>query len=107
MARRSLTRSAVVTVAALAAGSVAVGLAAPAQAERRVAEETIVVHGLAGTPIVVQGQNYSGQMPANADLTDVEMAAVLTYVRNSWGNADGMVLPDHVAEARDAGVWAP
>lgn len=47
MARRSLTRSAVVTVAALAAGSVAVGLAAPAQAERRVAEETIVVHGLA------------------------------------------------------------
>lgn len=67
----------------------------------------IVVHGLAGTPIVVQGQNYSGQMPANADLTDVEMAAVLTYVRNSWGNADGMVLPDHVAEARDAGVWAP
>lgn len=66
----------------------------------------IVVHGLAGE-IVVQGTTYNGQMPAQGDLNDTELAAVLTYVRHSWGNADGVVLPADVAAARAAGPWRP
>lgn len=67
----------------------------------------IVVHGMANIPIVVQGQAYSGNMPAQKDLTDTELAGVLTYVRNAWGNEAGLVLPEDVAEARKMGPWTP
>jgi mono/diheme cytochrome c family protein len=60
----------------------------------------IIVHGLAGE-IVVQGKTYNGAMPAQgALLSDYEIAAAATYVRGSWGNDDGMVLPDVVKAAR-------
>jgi mono/diheme cytochrome c family protein len=32
------------------------------------------------------GKIYQGQMPANPEITDKEIADVLTYVRNSFGN---------------------
>jgi len=59
----------------------------------------IVVHGLA-CEIVVQGVTYNGAMPAQGALSDYEIAAALTYERNSWGNADGVVLPSDVAAVR-------
>jgi mono/diheme cytochrome c family protein len=60
----------------------------------------IVVHGLSG-PIVVQGQNYNGAMPPQGGaLSDYEIAAVTTFVRSSWGNDDGLVLPDDVKAVR-------
>lgn len=59
----------------------------------------IVVKGLSG-PITVLGQNYNGAMPAQAQLTDYEIAAVTTYVRHSWGNNDGMVTPADVKAVR-------
>ncbi len=67
----------------------------------------IVVHGLPNVAINVQGQAFNGNMPAQNDLTDVELAAVLTYVRHAWGNEDGMVLPADVAQARTDGPWTP
>ena len=39
----------------------------------------IVLKGIPGTPMA----GYAGQ------LSDVEVAAVLTYIRNSWGNDFG------------------
>jgi mono/diheme cytochrome c family protein len=47
----------------------------------------IVLYGLSG-PIQVGGQTYNGVMPNQGNLMkDYEIAAVLTYVRNSWSNA--------------------
>jgi hypothetical protein len=45
----------------------------------------IVLYGIQGD-ITVNGQRYSGNMPAWASLRDFEIASVLTYIRNSWGN---------------------
>lgn len=60
---------------------------------------TIVIKGLTG-PITVQGTTYNGAMPPQGHLTDYQIASVVTFERNSWGNADGVVLPADVAAAR-------
>ena len=60
----------------------------------------IIINGLAGE-IEVLGQKYNGAMPAQGNvLSDYAVAAVGTYVRNSWGNDDGMVTEDDVKAAR-------
>ncbi len=58
-----------------------------------------VINGLQGE-IVVNGQTYNGVMPAQANLSDLEIAAVITYERNSWGNDDGICKPKDVMAAR-------
>jgi mono/diheme cytochrome c family protein len=46
----------------------------------------ILLYGLTG-PIEVKGRVYNGLMPAQGNvLKDYEIAAVLTYIRNSWSN---------------------
>ncbi len=46
----------------------------------------IVLHGAAG-PLSVSGHEFVGAMPAWKDVfTDEQIANVLTYVRQSWGN---------------------
>ena len=57
-----------------------------------------VVHGLTGR-ITVNGEVYESVMPA-LGLSDEEVANVLTYVRNSWGNEGEMVVPAEVAAVR-------
>ncbi len=60
----------------------------------------IIVHGLQG-PIEVLGKAYNGAMPPQGgQLSDYDIAAVATYERTSWGNADGAVTPDVVASVR-------
>ncbi|NIQ95211.1 MAG: c-type cytochrome, partial [Desulfuromonadales bacterium] len=55
-----------------------------------------VLHGMQG-PIQIQGARYDDLMPAHAFLADEDMAALLTYIRNSFGNeAD----PVHEAEVQ-------
>jgi len=51
---------------------------------------SVIKNGLQG-PITVNGQTYNGQMPAFSQLSDEEVKAVATYIRNSWGNAFGPV----------------
>ncbi len=61
----------------------------------------ILLHGLGGE-IVVAGETYNGAMPAWKDrMNDEEIAAVMTYVRASWGNDAPSVDPSVVAEVRD------
>ena len=61
---------------------------------------TIVIEGLMG-PMEVDGITYNGVMtPQGELLDDYEIAAVLTYVRNSWGNDYGDCSPSAVAAAR-------
>jgi len=46
----------------------------------------IVRNGLTG-PVKVNGKTYNGQMPAwKSQLSAGDIAAVITYVRSSWGN---------------------
>ncbi len=61
----------------------------------------IMLHGLQG-PLTVKGGSYgSQQMPGWAtNLTDDKIAAVMTYIRASWGNTGDAVKPDEVAAAR-------
>jgi mono/diheme cytochrome c family protein/heme/copper-type cytochrome/quinol oxidase subunit 4 len=59
----------------------------------------IVLKGLNG-PITVKGVNYNGNMVPFASLQDAEIAAIITYERNSWGNEMGVVMPEAVAKAR-------
>jgi len=58
-----------------------------------------VLRGLTGKSI--GGVTYATPMPAFADqLTDAEVAAVLSYERNSWGNQAPPVKPEDVKMAR-------
>jgi mono/diheme cytochrome c family protein len=42
-------------------------------------------------------------MPAYAGkMSNEEIAAVVTYMRNAWGNAASPVTPDQVSAAREA-----
>jgi mono/diheme cytochrome c family protein/glucose/arabinose dehydrogenase len=64
----------------------------------------IVLNGLQG-PIEVQGKKYPGQVPMTpfaGMLKDDEVAAVLTYVRNSFGNKAPAVSPEKVKQVRAA-----
>ncbi len=46
------------------------------------------VNGMSG-PITVNGKEYDNVMPAMSYLSDEELASILTYVVNSWGNPGG------------------
>ncbi len=62
----------------------------------------IILKGLMG-PIVVDGKNYEGMVPMTpfeGMLNDQELAAVATYVRNSFGNKASVVSPEKVKEVR-------
>lgn len=64
----------------------------------------IVLKGLYG-PLEVQGKKYSGQVPMTpfgGMLNDEEVAAVITYVRNSFGNNAPAVSPARVKQVRAA-----
>ncbi len=58
----------------------------------------IVTKGLTG-PITVNGQNYNSAMPP-ADLSEQQIADVLTYVTNAWGNEADAFTVDEVRRAR-------
>lgn len=62
----------------------------------------IVLHGLSG-PIEVAGNTYNGMMPGfGAQLGDAELAAVLSFIRQEWGNGSAPVAAAAVAVARQA-----
>jgi nitrite reductase (NO-forming)/hydroxylamine reductase len=63
----------------------------------------IILNGLSGE-IVVNGNKYNAVMPPMAYLADEDVANVLTFVLNSWGNAGGEVQVAEVAQARAAGA---
>ncbi|WP_419210985.1 PVC-type heme-binding CxxCH protein [Maribacter sp. X9] len=64
----------------------------------------LALHGLYG-PLNVMGNHYEGQVPMMAFkdlLKDNEIAAVLTYVRNAFGNKASVIDPEKVKEVREA-----
>jgi mono/diheme cytochrome c family protein len=61
----------------------------------------IMLHGLQG-PLTVKGGSFgTQQMPGwSTVLTDDKIAAVMTYIRGSWGNTADAVTPAEVTAAR-------
>ena len=62
----------------------------------------VAVHGLMG-PIKVNGEKITGVppvMPAHGFMKDEQLASILTYVRNAWGNRSDAVLPEDIARYR-------
>lgn len=62
----------------------------------------IVLQGLQG-PVKVRGETFNNVMPGFGPiLDDPQAAAVLTFIRQEWGNRADPVLPSVVASARAA-----
>ena len=59
----------------------------------------VVLNGLTG-PVTVNGANFNSVMPPMSQLNDDEVANILTYTLNSWGNASGVITAKQVAEVR-------
>jgi nitrite reductase (NO-forming) len=59
----------------------------------------ILLRGLTGK-VVVNGQEYNSVMPPMNQLNDDEVANILTYVLNAWGNPGGSIRADDVRKAR-------
>jgi mono/diheme cytochrome c family protein len=58
-------------------------------------------NGLTG-PITVKNQPWALTMtPFGAGLSDSELASILSYIRNSWGNKAPIVTPEQVKAVRD------
>lgn len=50
--------------------------------------------------VEIDGDTFANAMPAQAHLTDQQIADVLTYVRNSFGNKASVVTPAEVKVVR-------
>jgi len=62
----------------------------------------ILLHGMQG-PVEVRGSTYNGNMPAWGNiLSDREIAAVITHVRQSWGNDHSEVTAEEITAVRSA-----
>ncbi len=59
----------------------------------------VVLRGLEGE-VIVNGVKYNSVMPAMTQLSDTEIAAVITYALNTWGNKGGAVSTSLVAAER-------
>jgi mono/diheme cytochrome c family protein len=64
----------------------------------------VVQHGLTG-PINVKGQAYNtpgGMQGFGAAMSATDLANVLTYIRNSWGNEATMITKEMVEKVRES-----
>lgn len=59
----------------------------------------VVIHGLSG-PITVNGVGYNEAMPSHAYLKDAELATILSYIRQSWGNQAGFISTNEIPRNR-------
>jgi mono/diheme cytochrome c family protein len=55
-----------------------------------------IINGMQG-PVTVKGMTYNSMMPPVAGLSDKDIADVVTYVNNSWGNTGAIVTEAEVA----------
>ncbi|MFI0347451.1 MAG: c-type cytochrome [Chthoniobacterales bacterium] len=58
-----------------------------------------ILYGLQG-PITVKGLPFNNAMTAWNQLSDQQIAGVLTYIRSSWGNTAPPITPEFVAKVR-------
>ncbi|HPE75190.1 MAG TPA: cytochrome c [Draconibacterium sp.] len=61
---------------------------------------SIILKGLSGK-MEIQGEIYNSIMPPQAHLSDQQIADVLTFIRGSFGNSSGEILPEQVQKVRN------
>ena len=61
----------------------------------------IVLHGIKGK-LEVKGEVYNSIMPPQANLTNQQIADVLSFVRSNFGNNAGAITPEEVQKVRNA-----
>jgi mono/diheme cytochrome c family protein len=49
-------------------------------------------------PMTIAGEKYNVEMPPNAQLSNVDIAYILTYITNSFGNQQGIYTEDEVEQ---------
>ena len=64
----------------------------------------VLLHGMEG-PVRVKGKDYGipeilPEMPSFSTLQNEDIAAIATYIRNSWGNAAGAISPGRIGQIR-------
>ncbi len=57
-----------------------------------------IKYGLKG-PVIVNGIEYNQPMPANPDLTSLEIQELLVYISNAWGNKSESVTLEEIEES--------
>ena len=50
----------------------------------------LIKYGMEGE-IIVNEKKYNQPMPANTQLTNIEIAEIATYISNAWGNQHGLI----------------
>ncbi|MEP6595012.1 MAG: c-type cytochrome [Ginsengibacter sp.] len=65
----------------------------------------ILLNGLQQT-ITVKGKQYNNVMPSHSFLSDVDMATVLTYVRQNFGNTSSEITAAEIAVSRNSSKTA-
>jgi mono/diheme cytochrome c family protein len=71
----------------------------------------LLILGMSG-PLTVLDHSYNGNMPPVGMWKDRDIAAVLTYVRQEWGNNAPPITEETVAKARQSigsrsSPWSP
>jgi len=61
----------------------------------------VLLNGLTGS-VTVNGASFNGVMPPQSQLPDDDIANILTYVLNAWGNDGGRVASDEVTKVRSS-----
>ena len=57
----------------------------------------IIKNGMTG-PVTINGKIYDGSMPGEHHLSNIEIAAVITFITNSFGNKQGLYDVNDVEE---------
>ena len=66
-------------------------------AENKAKLACIIKNG-ANEPMVINGKTYEGEMPDFQNLHDIDIAQIIVYITNSYGNKQGMYTYEQVAE---------
>jgi mono/diheme cytochrome c family protein len=61
----------------------------------------VILHGM-DEPIEIDGEEYDNVMAPHGFLKDEEVADVLTYIRNSFGNKASVITPAEVKTVRSS-----
>lgn len=59
-----------------------------------------------------RGEVIPNDMPSHAFLSDEQLAAILTYIRNAWGNEASPIMPEEIEQMREetagrSDIWTP
>lgn len=57
-----------------------------------------IIKNGANEPMIIHGKTYEGKMPDFPTMHDIDVAQVLVYVTNSFGNNQGMYTYEQVAK---------